>query len=698
MDQDSGFEKAMKEGDSGFEKAMKEGYVTIRVTKCAISGPPGAGKSNLRSLILKEKRPEKYHSTPVATEATHATPDFFPSFQEDVVEAGQDDWIIVDNAKMKQFMVSWLEAPKYQMVVQDNTQTKTSEENETAGQATRQLSNPIEIEVHIRKELQQLRKNPHHKPDRLAIMRFVYLVDTGGQPQFHEVLPMFVRNTSVNMFVFKLSEKLSDRPIFKYYINGESYCEPKELQFTNRELIEHSARSVFSCSQSREIKHVKRKPTQPDIALVGTFKDEYKKDSETMEEKEKILLQCLDPCIKRDGIIHASNEMVIFDIDGSEAGWSNNDTMLRSLREKIIRSDTWMEIDVPIRWFAFQLELKDHAKRNNLDFVMLTVCYEIGKKLDMNCEDVDQVLLFLDEVNIILYYPNILPNVVFCNPQFLLQKVTEIIVASFKSHNAPRFIWYQDFHRQGIFSTKLISAIQAGYKGGEFSQNELLLLLQELLIIAKVEEDNYFMPCVLPVEQLNSDARRKLIAESDFAPLFFSFSGYSPRGLYCALIVYLTSQSRAGSDTWNITSTYCDLVQKRNLIEFHMQTSTKDSIGTVLIEDMPSFVVVYAFGCEPKYCQKIRLTVYTAVLHATEKLHYDHNKIECKVGFLCDGSCGKEPEHAAFVQSDGKVKCAKNPRIKSKPLTKEQQPWFDAGTSSSQTKGMFCFFVKWLPF
>ena len=694
MDRDSGFEKAMKEGDSGFEKAMKEGYVTICVTKCAISGPPGAGKSNLRSLILKEKRPEKYHSTPVATEATHATPDFFPSFQEDMVEAGQDDWIIVDNAKMKQFMVSWLEAPKYQKVVQDNTQTKTSEENETAGQATQQLSNPIEIKVRIRKELQQLRKNPHHKPDRLAIMRFVYLVDTGGQPQFHEVLPMFVRNTSVNMFVFKLSEKLSDRPFFKYFINGKSYCEPKKLQLTNKELIEHAAHSVFSCSQSREIKHVKRKPTHPDIALVGTFKDEYKEDSETMEEKQQILLQCLDPCIKRDGIIHASNEMVIFDIDGSKTGWSKNDTMLRSLRKKIIgRKTTWMEIDVPIRWFAFQLELKDHAKQNNLNFVMLTVCYEIGQQLDMNHEDVDQVLLFLDEVNIILYYPTILPEVVFCNPQFLLQKVTEIIVASFESYDSLSFKSYQDFYKQGIFHTELISEFKAGYKPGEFSQNDLLLLLKELLIIAKVEEDRYFMPCVLPVEQRNSDARRKLIAKSAFAPLVFSFNGYSPRGLYCALIVYLTSHSQAGTDVWNITLTDYDLEQKRNLIEFHMQTSTEDSIGTVLIEDMPSFVVVYAFGCEPKYCQKIRLTVYTAVLHATEKLHYDHKKIECKVGFLCDGSCGIEPEHAAVVQSDGKVKCTKNPREESKSLTKEQQPWFGVGTS---TKGTLFVFFGWL--
>ena len=677
---------------------MKEGYVTIYATKCAITGSPGSGKSNLRSLILDEERPAIRQSTPVATEATQARPDFIPSIQENTVVVGQNDgkWKIVDNDEMKQLVASWVKAPKYQMDGENDTQATTTSTNsgsdvpmqpklnETAGQASHQTTSHVKLCIPT--EIRRLLKNFHHKLDCLHEMCFVYLVDTGGQPQFQEVLPMFVRNASVNIFVFKLSEKLSDCPTFTYYVDGKRYCEPKELQLTNKEIIEHSARSVFSCSQTRQIKRVKQSPAQPGVVLVGTFKDQSD-NSETLERKQEILKECLKPYIKENGIISASRKMTIFDIDGSEEGWFKNVSILTKLRDEVIIKSESMKIDVPILWFMFQLELKDHAKKNKLDFVTLKVCYEIGEQLGMDHADIDQVLLFLDEVNIILYYPSILHDIVFCNPQFLLRKVTEIIVTSFECLElaGDSLGSYEVFHEQGIFTSQFISATasQEGYNE-DFSQDKLLLLLEKLLIIAKVGKDCYFMPCVLPLEQPISNARWQLATDSKFAPLVFSFpSGYSPRGLYCALIVYLTSQVE--SHTWSIAPND-DLARKRNLIEFHIQSSTSASIGTVIIEDTLSLFVVYAYGCEPKYCPEIRLTVYTAILHATEKLYYDHNKVECEVGFFCDGSCGKKPEHAA-VQIDGKVKCTRNLRKNAKPLTKEQEPWFNVNISSFQVQG-----------
>ena len=675
---------------------MKEGHVTIYATKCAITGPPGSGKSNLRSLILNEKRPTIRRSTPVATEATQATPDFIPSIQEDMVAVGQNDgeWMIVDDAKMKELVASGLKEPKLD---DDQAETSSADSEEdvpmqpklkkTAVQVSHEPTHPVKLRIHS--EIRRLSRNPRLKSDCLHEMRFVYLVDTGGQPQFQEILPMFVRNASVNLLVFKLSDKLSDCPTFEYFLDGKKYCEPEKLRLTNQEIIEHSARSVFSCSQTREIKRVRQKPEQPAVVLVGTFKDQSNCCPETLEQKQGTLLECLKPYINRDGIIGASRKMMIFDIDGSEEGWSKNHIIATLCAEVIFRSKS-LKIDMPLRWFMFQLELKDHAKKHNLDFVTLKVCYDIGRQLQMKHADVRQVLLFLDEVNIILYYPNILRDVVFCNPQFLLGKVTEIIVASFDclEQAVDRFGSYLTFHNEGIFSPQLISEFQDGYNE-YFSQKDLLLLLQELLIIARVGDDCYFMPCVLPVEQASSNIRRQLLSDSNFEPLVFSFpSGYSPRGMFCALIVYLTSQVK--SHTWNITTNNDDLVRKRNLIEFNItSTIPSEPIGTVVIEDTLSLFVVYAY-CEPEYCPEIRLTVYTAVLHATEKLFYDHSKIECEVGFFCDGSCGVKDEHCAAVVSDRtKVKCTKKKRRNAKRLTEKQKPWFDAATSSFNVEGKF---------
>lgn len=429
----------------------------------------------------------------------------------------------------------------------------------------------------------------------------------------------------------------------------------------------------------RRLNESDKSQKQPAVVLVGTFKDQSGSCSETPESKHEILSDCLEPYINEDGIIAPSRQQLIFEIDGSEEGWSSNDDVLTKLRKEVIRRSESMEIDMPIRWFMFHLELKNYAKENKFDFVTLEVCYEIGTQLQMNHTDVDQVLLFLDEVNIILYYPKVLPNVVFCNSQFLLRKVTEIIVASFECLDlvGDRLGSSKRFHKEGIFSCELISApeFQQGYSEN-FSQNDLLLLLEKLLIVAKVGEGRYFMPCVLPVEPQHSDDRDNLVSESDFPPLVFSFPNrYSPRGLFCALIVYLTSLT--SPQTWKIAP-YEKLARKRNLIEFEIQTCTSppESIGTVVIEDMLSLFVVIAFLEEPKYCPVIRETVYDGILHATERLYYDHSQTGCKVGFFCDDSCDRKPEHAAAVRKDGKMKCTRNPRRKAKPLTEEQQHWY----------------------
>ena len=39
----------------------------------------------------------------------------------------------------------------------------------------------------------------------------------GGQSQFHEVLPAFIRNTTATIFVMKLSERLDEYPVIEYY-------------------------------------------------------------------------------------------------------------------------------------------------------------------------------------------------------------------------------------------------------------------------------------------------------------------------------------------------------------------------------------------------------------------------------------------------------------------------------------------------
>ena len=46
---------------------------------------------------------------------------------------------------------------------------------------------------------------------------WLYITDTGGQPQFHELLPTFVHHVSAAAFFVKLNETLNDHPMIEYY-------------------------------------------------------------------------------------------------------------------------------------------------------------------------------------------------------------------------------------------------------------------------------------------------------------------------------------------------------------------------------------------------------------------------------------------------------------------------------------------------
>ena len=52
----------------------------------------------------------------------------------------------------------------------------------------------------------------------------MHFIDSGGQPQFLEILPAFIRNVSLLILLVKLSEELSDTSTVEYYSpDGKSY-------------------------------------------------------------------------------------------------------------------------------------------------------------------------------------------------------------------------------------------------------------------------------------------------------------------------------------------------------------------------------------------------------------------------------------------------------------------------------------------
>lgn len=61
----------------------------------------------------------------------------------------------------------------------------------------------------------------------LTSFRRIYVIDSGGQPQFHEILPIFLRGMNLYIYVTKLCEELCVKPMVEYYdSSGEAVCKP----------------------------------------------------------------------------------------------------------------------------------------------------------------------------------------------------------------------------------------------------------------------------------------------------------------------------------------------------------------------------------------------------------------------------------------------------------------------------------------
>ena len=110
---------------------------------------------------------------------------------------------------------------------------------------------------------------------------------------FHDLLPVFVPNTTIVLFVFKLSEGLNEKPIVLYYGPDGPIGGAYESYLNHREILEHCIK-VFRAQDH------KRCPT---ILLVGTHKDIPEQRLDIKELKE-----CLKPF--QQEVIHFGSQPI----------------------------------------------------------------------------------------------------------------------------------------------------------------------------------------------------------------------------------------------------------------------------------------------------------------------------------------------------------------------------------------------------
>lgn len=663
-------------------KGMEEGSVRLHITKCGVSGPPETGKSHVRALMLGQPRPITRHSTAVATEADQATPDFQKLYDKSEYVVDMDGkgcvWRVLKDDSMARIIANTLFS-KYQ---KDFGSCNVNPDLQAPAQSREHILDKYKIILHIKRRLRSMIGKKDRRRKGLNNIRLVYFVDTGGQPQFQEILPNFIK-CDVNLLVHNLSQDLLHRPDFNYVTNGKRFFIPEHMKLSNIDIIEQSVRSITSNA---------RPYAKPSVAMVGTFKDKCNPLTyeDMLKEKSRIINERLKPYLSGRGKCELfspkhTTEQRIFAIDGSLEGWNSNIDTLDKLKHFIDEYAAKKSIDVPIKYYIFIEILKAHATKEGLEYLTLQKCEEITRTscISMTQDDIVKALELFDECNVILYFPKVLKHIAFIKPGFLFSLVTELIVASFQCKFDPLSQERFHFQQTGIFSRSILRDIPSLQLSGDFTQQDFLNLMEDLFIIAPSSQAGcYFMPCVLPLEDSSgvskelADIRECMKDGNIDGPLVISFAHkISPRGLFCAILVALVKNS-----SWKLSTLSEGVYRRRNLVEFevfHQAGRHSGCSGKVIIFDKGSKLEIYT-TCDRDTCSSIRETIHSAFDSASKSLGYD--KVFDSIGLPCRKCPKSVDEHCTevYAKEDGvwKEKCLVNTKKHPVALTPNRLIWF----------------------
>ena len=479
--------------------------------------------------------------------------------------------------------------------------------------------------------------------------RKILLIDSGGQPQFHQILPVFLRRMSLYVFVFKLSDKLDGKPAVEYYdASGKPLGKPYESAHTNQQLLQHCLRTLHTHRSSSKGKSCR-------IMIVGTHRDmEDECTTEKRKEKERKLLNLLLPTFKKEVVYCKScSKKFIFPLNAKNPE-SQDHALVEKIQDLVTTECSPEPVKVPLHYFALEIVLEEASQKLGRGILSIEECLDAAAQLHFDKHTLDLALQYLDELSVVFYFPEVLEGVLFVDPQVLLDKATELVEKMYRlledADFDPSVGEWQTFLENARFDLKFLSKPDFGkhYLPGLFTPVELVKLFKKLLIFADFHDNQFFMPALLRVLKEDEVSEYCVPLDSPAAALALDFPLGGPRlGVFCALSCFLVSSNNQFPGPWKIKLDPDDdtpVCLFRNCIRF----SIPKIPGSVTLVDTFSHFQVHVQTREERYgdvCSIVRQAVVAGQKSVTTTLGYDN--CTPSLAFVCP--CKKGIPHVATV-------------------------------------------------
>ena len=555
----------------------------------------------------------------------------------------------------------------------------------------------------------------------------VYIVDSGGQPEFVDAMTVFLGRTSACILVIDLSQPLDHRPKIGYYRRGRAVSKPYRSTRTNEENLKLSMRTMHTF-----VSKTKGDPLK--LLFLGTHRDKLHKClSETVGDKNKRLKKLI-PKKFASQVIWATTENLIFEMNALKPDHLDKKTA-DQIRRYVLEQCRPIKVKLPVRWLAFEEKLRSIAERLGRMVMSRQECLKVAESLGLAENSFDLALDHFHEVSLVFYFRTILPKTVFVDPQVLLDKVSELVEFMFElrepeeedessddtkpeekhtpdvgekttepletpsdasiaselvldssseSSEVPSAAGetssdtaastpedpspekelssgeaadvdllppgWQEFMKFGRITKKFLEdrRFSSHYKDGVFSCDDLIHLLEELLVFARLwnEEgpETWFMPSVLRHISASDMGKRC----SSAGALVLDFPDGGPQsGVFCSLMSHVLSPENHSPYSWKLhLSSQEPSCLHRDCIQFEVPKYP----GSVTFVDRYEYFEVHVFTSktwEKELWGHVTKAVFGGIETVDETLGYSDNKP--RPAIVCPRTHTDRP-HPAYIQ------------------------------------------------
>ena len=481
----------------------------IRVVGFILHGAPGAGKTCVRGLLLNLP-PRYYRSTRLMEDPVRAISTFkLVSFKDGSSEStGYALLKEIDEGEIIQMILR--EALTMNKLEEEGTNEEpipvsssipsttpdadcTSHDGNSVPHHRSSTTNPStsvepqpehsEVLREIAAAVNQL--EPGMPP--LFQCHHVNIVDTGGQSQFANLLPLVLQSQSRNhLVVIRLDEKLNEKPKNRF-----NKCDlPEHLTLTNYQLIERVCQ-LASGSKAH-------------VVIVGTCLDLENKE-EPLEKK----MEMLEPLMKKylHNLALTKEGKPVFAVNTMEPKGKDRKKYAKTLQEVILKAPTLDKsgnqqgnggILVPLIWFVLELELSRRSK-DKAGVLGMEDIRSIAQMLKVS--DLDEALAFFTKLAFHYHYPKSLPDKIFTSITPIASRLSNIVEASFPCEPGPICPDQQKLQTTGELTREFLGKLCSQLPSDEhFSTEEFLHVMKYLRVLFDIDGDTFLLPSLLPVD------------------------------------------------------------------------------------------------------------------------------------------------------------------------------------------------------